>query len=191
MLETLETRTSMPAMQLNEPAPSPTELERILAAGLTAPDHAAMHPWRFITIKGEARNHLGEVFAKAALKDNPDTPDEKIARIRQKPLRSPLIVVIVATITENHPKTPVVEQVLSAGAAATLIQLAATASGFGSIWLTGPNAYFPDVKAALGVADKDQIVGFIYMGTPAKPAVAKKRPALSDHLSEWHAPVSS
>lgn len=190
MLELLETRTSVPAMQLIDPAPNTAELDRILKAGLTAPDHAAMRPWRFITIQGDARAQLGDVFAAAAIKDNPDIPAEKLARVKQKPLRSPLIVVIVATITEDHPKTPVVEQILSAGSAATLIQLAATASGFGSIWLSGPNAYFADVKAALGVAPKDQIVGYLYMGTPSKPAVAKSRPALADHLSEWHTPLA-
>ena len=110
--------------------------------------------------------------------------------MKQKPLRSPMIVVIVATITENHPKTPEIEQILSAGAATTLIQLAATASGFGSIWLSGPNTYREDVKAALGVAKKDHIVGFVYLGTPTKPAAMKERPALHDHLSEWHAPLA-
>lgn len=189
MLEMLEARSSIPAIQLVEPAPNPEQLKRILQAGLTAPDHAAMRPWRFITIQGDARARLGDVFAAASLKDKPDTPEEKIARIRQKPLRSPLIVVIVATITENHPKTPEIEQVLSAGSAATLIQLAATASGFGSIWLTGPNGYLPEVKSALGVAEKDHIVGFVYMGTPAKPAASKSRPALDDHLSEWDGPL--
>ncbi len=190
MLETLEARTSMPAIQLVEPAPTQAQLERILRAGLTAPDHASLRPWRFITIQGNARNTLGDVFAEAALKDDPNTPAEKIARIRQKPLRSPLIVVIVATITADHPKTPEIEQILSAGSATTLIQLAATASGFGSIWLSGPNTYHPDVKAALGVIPTDHIVGFVYMGTPAKASVPKSRPALHDHLSEWQAPLS-
>ena len=101
-----------------------------------------------------------------------------------------MIVVIVATITADHPKTPEIEQILSAGSAATLIQLAATASGFGSIWLSGPNTYHPDVKAALGVALNDHIVGFIYMGSPAKASVPKARPALQDHLSEWQTPLS-
>ncbi len=186
MLNLLEARVSTPAVQLAEPAPTQEQLERILRCGLTAPDHAGMRPWRFITIRGDARTALGEVFAKASLKDEPDLPDEKIARIKQKPLRSPLIVVIVATITADHPKTPEMEQVLSAGAAATLIQLAAKASGFGSIWLTGPNTYKDDVKQALGVSTSDHIVGFIYMGTPTKPDTPKTRPELKDHLSEWH-----
>lgn len=191
MLDLLENRTSIPAVQLSEPAPNQQQLERILRCGLNAPDHANMCPWRFITIQGDARTALGDVFAAAALKQNPDTPAEKIARMRQKPLRSPMIVVIVATITADHPKTPEIEQVLSAGAAATLIQLAATASGFGSIWLSGPNTYNEDVKAALGVSQDDQIIGFFYIGTPMKAAVAKPRPNLSDHLSEWHAPISN
>ena len=36
----------------------------------------------------------------------------------------------------------------------------------GSIWLTGANAYDDYVKSALGVAGDEQIVGFIYLGTP-------------------------
>ena len=95
MLDLLEARTSVPAVQLAEPAPTGEQLERILRCGLNAPDHASMHPWRFITIKGDARANLGDVFANAALKDDPNTPAEKIARMRQKPLRSPLILSLI------------------------------------------------------------------------------------------------
>lgn len=190
MLDLLEARTSVPAVQLVEPGPTPEQLERILQCGLTAPDHANMRPWRFITVQGEAREALGDVFVKAAQKDNPDLPAEKLARLKQKPLRSPLIVVIVATITKDHLKTPEVEQILSAGAATTLIQLAATASGFESIWLTGPNTYNSEIKAALGVEPKDQIIGFVYIGTAMKPPTKKARPNLGDHLSEWNQPLT-
>lgn len=190
MLDLLENRTSIPAVQLTEPAPSQEQLERILRCGLTAPDHANMKPWRFITIRGDARAKLGEVFAESAVLQEPDLPAEKVARMKQKPLRSPLIVVIVATITADHPKTPEIEQVLSAGAAATLIQLAATASGFGSIWLTGPNTYNENVKKALGVKASDQIVGFLYLGTPSDKPGVKKRPDLNEHLSEWTTPLT-
>jgi len=188
MLDALLNRISIPAVQLIEPAPNEEQLERILSAGLCAPDHACMRPWRFITITGDARHALGDVLASVASKYEPDLPAEKIARTKQKPLRSPLIVVIVATITNDHPKTPVVEQILSAGAAATLIQLAATAQGFGSIWLSGPNTYRQEVKDALGISADDQIIGFVYMGTPSKPAASKPRPNLENHLTQWHGP---
>lgn len=185
MIDTLLNRSSHPARHLMEPAPNDEQLAQILRCGLTAPDHAAMRPWRFITIRGDARNTLGEIFAAAAVKDDPNVSERKIEAIKDKPLRSPLIVVIVATITPDHPKTPEIEQVLSAGAAATHIQMAANSCGFGAIWLTGPNAYFPDVKAALGVAEKDHIIGYIYIGTPSQDAPVRDRPDLADHLSEW------
>jgi len=89
MINTLLNRSSHPAQHLAEPAPDDEQLAQILRCGLTAPDHAAMRPWRFITIRGEARNTLGEIFAAAAVKDDPNVSERKIAAIKDKPLPSP------------------------------------------------------------------------------------------------------
>ncbi len=190
MLSKLQYRASYPAKQLGEPAPNDEQIAQILQCGLSAPDHAALRPWRFITIRGDAREALGEVFVKAALEIDPNTREQKLNLIKEKPLRSPLVVVIVATITPDHPKTPEVEQILSAGAATSQIQLAATELGFGSVWVTGQNAYSNFVKRALGIAVADHIVGFVYMGTPSVDLPVRKRPELSAHHSEWTAPVN-
>ena len=45
--------------------------------------------------------------------------------------------------------------------------LAAHAQGFGGKWLTGANAYDEHVKAALGLAADDRLVGFVHIGTVA------------------------
>ena len=74
----------------------------------------------------------------------------------------------VAEVTENH-KVPVWEQVLAVGAAVQNIMVAAHALGLGAMWRTGDLANDPSVKAKLGFAAKDQVVGFIYLGTPATP----------------------
>ncbi len=184
-LDFLQKRASIPARYLEDPAPNADQLSEILTAGLAAPDHAALRPWRFIEIRGDARHALSTVFTEAALRDNPETPADKLERIAEKPLRSPLIIVVVATITGNHPKTPEWEQIVSAGAATQQIMLAANALGFGAIWLTGPNATHPHVKAALAVPEKDQIVGFVYLGTSSIKPPSPKRPALEHHLSQW------
>ncbi len=185
MINSLLSRSSHPANQLLDPAPDEETLNTILQCAVTAADHAMMRPWRFITISGDARIELGKLFARAAKKDDPDILDAKLERISEKPMRSPLIVVIVATITRDHPKTPEVEQILSAGAAATQMQLAAYAAGFGAVWLTGPNAYNETIKAALGVESKDHIIGFMYMGTPATEQPVRKRPEVKDLVSHW------
>jgi len=175
---------STPAGLLDAPAPHSEELQIILQCGLTAPDHARLTPWRFITIEGDARNRLGDAFVAAKQQDEPDFPAAKAAALRQKPLRAPLIIGVAATVIE-HPKTPREEQLLSAGVAAQHMQLAATALGFGSVWLTGPMARHPHVKNTLGLAPEDELVGFLYMGTATKPAPSKERPELSAHHRPW------
>lgn len=185
LLDLLQNRHSFPASQLLEPAPDNEQLNDILRCAITAPDHGQLRPWRFIAIRGEARQALGDIFVAAAKAREPQISEQKLSKLREKPLRSPLIVVIVATLTPEHPKAPEIEQTLSAGAATQLIQLGATAMGFGSIWLSGANAYDEHVKKALGIAPKDQITGFVYLGTPSADKPSRRRPEISDHLSEW------
>jgi len=185
LIDILHQRASIPARYLKEPAPDKEAIEKICQAGLSAPDHAALRPWRYIVIEGAARNRLGEIFLQVAKTQTPDIPAEKLALIADKPLRSPLIITVVAKITPDHPKTPVVEQILSAGAAAQQMQLAAHALGFGSIWLTGPNARSELVKSSLGIDQQDQIAGFLYMGTPSIDAPRPARARGEDHLEYW------
>ncbi len=185
ILHALQNRTSYPARQLSDPGPDDAQLEEILLCGVSAPDHAALHPWRFIIIKGSARRALAEIFAQAALKQNPELSEQKLQAIKDKALRSPIMLVIVATIIKDHPKTPEIEQILSAGAAATHIQLGANALGFGSVWVTGSNAYDTYVKQALGIDPKDHIVGFLHIGTKTIEMPPRTRPKLSDCAFDW------
>lgn len=176
---------STPHGLLDEPAPDAENLATILQCGLSAPDHAGLKPWKFITIEADARNRLGDVFAEAKTQDDPDFTQAKADVLRKKPLRAPLIIAVAASITPNHPKAPRVEQVLSAGIAAQHMQLAARALGFGSVWLTGSIARNAHVKTALGLQTDDELVGFLYLGTPSQSAPSRKRPAPSEHTSVW------
>lgn len=185
MISHLHDRVSYPARSLVEPAPNKAQLTEILKCAMTTPDHAQMHPWRFIVIEGDARIKLGDVFAKAAQQRDPTVSTDKLLAVSQKPLRSPMIITVVAKITQNHPKTPVVEQIISAGVAAQHISLGANALGFGAVWLTGANTYDNSVKAALGVDAGDEIVGFIYIGTPSMNKPRRPRPDPADFVTHW------
>jgi len=70
-IEALLTRRS--PVQLKEPAPAGAALDSILRAGIHAPDHGKLRPWRFILLKGEARGRFGEILAEAF--DPPQPPD--------------------------------------------------------------------------------------------------------------------
>lgn len=184
-LEALLSRQSARAVTLKAPAPAGEDLAEILQAGMSAPDHGALRPWRFKIIEGAAREKLGEVFAEALILREPNSEKAALDSIRSKPLRSPLIVAVCAEITEDHPKVPPVEQVVSAACAAQNVITAAHAKGYGAIMLSGWPAYDDHVKGALGLARKDAIVTFIYMGSPDGKGPVKERPGHEGYTSVW------
>ena len=134
---------------------------------------------------------LGEVFAEALRVRDPAARPGAITKELERPLGSPLIVEVVATPQPDNPKVPVIEQVVSAGAAAHSMILAAQALGFGGIMLTGANAYDPLVKKALGVGVDDVITAFVYLGTPTMATPDLPRPTPELLSSEWTGPVAS
>jgi nitroreductase len=187
-LEAVLTRQSVPPTFLREPGPDDAALERILAAGACAPDHGRLRPWRFIVIRGPARERLGEVFVQALARRQPDAPEAAIEQERMRPLRAPLLIAVAAGVVAQHPKIPEIEQILSTAAAAQNILLAAHAQGFGAKWLTGANAYDEHVKAALGLAPDDRLLGFIHLGTIDGSPPAVPHADAREHTVEWQGP---
>ena len=172
-LEVLAGRVS--PHQLGEPGPSAEQIDRILAAGERAPDHGLLRPWRFILVQGGGRERFGDLLAASLKRREPSTPEDKLASERKKALRAPLIVIVAAAARE-HPKIPVVEQIVAAGAAAQNVMLAAHGLGFGAFWRTGAPAYDGELKTALGLAPADTIVGFLYIGSIVAPGKLRPEP---------------
>lgn len=176
-LDALLSRSSVG--QLDEPAPSAEQLDIIIKAGLRASDHGRLKPWRFILIEGMARQKLGELFVRIEKKDNPAATDEECRKLAHNPLRAPVIITVVAKV-RAHDKIPAIEQTLSAAGSAQLMLLAAHALGLGGIWRTGKMAYHPQVASELGLEHGDQIIGFLYIGTPKI-----KKPAAESHAADY------
>ncbi len=173
-------------IEIGDPAPDEETERKIIAAALRAPDHGRLHPWRFLSIRGEGRRALGDAFAAALERRDPKATPESIELERQKPLRGPLLIVAVARIDEGS-RIPAVEQLLSAGAAAQNIMLASHALGFGAMWKTGPAAYDAGVKAALGLEPSEAIAGLIYIGTEKTPGKTPARLDPADYVRRWPA----
>ncbi len=178
----LQTRTSSP--RLNTPGPTAQQMQALYRSAARAADHALLQPWRFIVIDGDSRDKLGALFVKASLMNNPDMSGAEQDRLSAKALRAPLILVVVASLTE-HPKVPAIEQKLSAAAAAQNILVAAFAQDLGAVWRTGDVAYSATVKEGLGLGPQEDIIGFIYLGTPAVPPRSAPEVDTSTFVSEW------
>jgi len=84
-------------------------------------------------VRGGARERLGELFADHLLRVQPQLGAPALQRERLKALRAPLIVVVAAQCNPAV-KIPLIEQTLSAGAAAHAMMLAAFALGFNAMW---------------------------------------------------------
>lgn len=167
----LLTRCSPP--KLAEPAPDDAQLQAMLQAAVRAPDHGRLAPWRFLVLRGAARELLADAMAADLREKRPDAPEDEIAMARNKPLRSPLLVVAAAVVRE-HPKVPALEQITATAAAVQNLWIQAHAMGFGMMWKTGPAAYSTRVKAALGLDAGDTIVGILHLGTPAAPGIVRE-----------------
>jgi nitroreductase len=190
IIEALLARQSTKAATLVEPAPGDAELAQVFEAAVRAPDHGAIRPWRFRVIRGAAREELGRVLAEALKRRKPESTEEELQAQAAKPLRSPMIVAVGAEVMENHPKVPPIEQVIAAGMATQNVLLALDALGYGAVFLSGPLAYDPLVKRAFGLADKDTLLGFVYIGTPSEARREKKRPDAGAFVEEWRGPAT-
>jgi len=159
-LELLLNRRS--AKRLIDPAPSGESLDNIIRAGMRAPDHGTLQPWRFVIIEREGRTRFSKLLHQSALCAGLDEPG--VEKAAQAPFRAPLIIAVLAWC-DTQTKVPHWEQVVSAGCAVQAMQMAALAQGFNGIWRTGIWATQPEVKQALGCREQDEIVGFLYLGT--------------------------
>ena len=172
--------------RLVEPAPEGEVLDRILEAGLRAPDHGRLMPWHYVLIRGEARTRMADLVEAALRARDAEVPQPFVDKQRGKFLRPPLTIALGARLRPDH-KVPPSEQMLAVGAGAMNLLNAIHASGYGAIWVTGANAYDPMVQAGLGFAPPDTLAGFLFVGTPAEPPPAVPRAALADHVTDWPA----
>ena len=173
------------AVQLKDPGPTQEELDTMLRTALRAPDHGRLRPWHFVVISGEERARFGALLADSLKAREPGASPDMLERERQKALRAPVILIVAGRVKPSD-KIPEVEQIISAGAAAEHVMLAAQALGYGAMWRTGAPAYDARVKEGLQLQPSDAIIGIIYIGTPGMAARESPRPDLGDFVTRWH-----
>ena len=184
LLDLLAGRRSTPSLQLSGPGPTDAELDAMLREAVRVPDHGKLAPWRFVVVEGDARAALAQKLNALRKVAEPDVSDERLAKDRAILATAPVTVCVVGT-ARQHPKIPVSEQVLSAGAACLNMLHAAHALGFRAQWLTGWAAYDATAKAALGLTGDEAIAGFIHIGSNDEPQADRDRPDVAALTQRW------
>ena len=169
-------RQNVSPKRLVDPGPSEQQLTDMLAMAGTAPDHGQLTPWRFVIVPGHKRALLAEVFALALIDRDPGATLEQIEAAREKAHRSPLLMLAVARLGAAEHEIPMLERMVSLGAAVQNILLSAHAMGFGSGLTSGQAMSSPRMRALFALQGAEEPVCFVNVGTVAKSKAPRLRP---------------
>ena len=84
----------------------------------------------------------------------------------------------VVSSAAPHAKIPEWEQLMSAGAAAMNLMVAANALGFRTVWLTEWYAYDRRILDAIGLEPHERMAGFVHLGHAEEIPPDRPRPEL-------------
>lgn len=152
---------------LTEPGPTSEQLDILLRAATTVPDHGRLQPWRFVVVQGGGRDRLGEALVGALLEVEPDASAPMIDKMRAKAFVAPTTIVLVASPRPSV-KVPRWEQVASAACTGYAIMLAARALGLGAMWKSTTIRSGRHLADLLGMTDTEELLGWVNVGGAAE-----------------------
>ncbi len=183
-IEALLSRRS--AKLVGAPGPDAEQLDLILRAGMTAPDHGRAQPWRFTLIEGPAIVEFGEFVVRAQEAAGQPMPEQKVNTMRSWLAQAPLLLALACHLNPEDKRFPEQERILAAGAAVTQMLNAAHILGFGAFWSTGLGTYLPAVQQELGYTEPEhRLLGFMSIGTPLRAMPSPMRPDPATFIRRW------
>ncbi|EJL24725.1 nitroreductase [Caulobacter sp. AP07] len=180
VLDFLAKRRSASAMTLTAPGPDDAQLADLLRLAARVPDHGKLSPWRFVILRGAAKDAFAAKIT--ALADSQANPAKANAALR-KLTRPPVAVAVISRYLPGE--IPEWEQRLSAAAVCQQMLLAAAAMGWGANWITDWYSYDPRGREILGVEAGEQVAGFLYLGTATEAPQERARPDVAAITSVW------
>jgi nitroreductase len=187
IIEFMLARSSAPIPELREPAPDDAEIRTMLTIASRVPDHGRLEPWRFIIYRGDARHRIGEQLAELAERREGPLTEGRRNQDLTRFSRAPLVIGVVSSPKEN-PKIPQWEMLLSGGAAAMNLIVAANALGYKTNWITNWYSDVEEGRRILGLAPHERVVGFVHIGSFDGDVPERPRPDVSNLYSEYSGP---
>lgn len=194
----IHSRQNISPRRLADPGPTASEMDELLSAAAAAPDHGELVPWRFVIVPATQRWRLAEVFGHALVDRDPAATAEQIANAREKAYRAPRVMLAIARLVGSldqeraHGAATVkahligdAERLVSMGCAIQNILLCAHSMGYGAGLTSGQAMASARLRALFGLADHEQAVCWINIGTVTKRKVTSRlRPLPGEFCSE-------
>ncbi|KAB0264387.1 nitroreductase family protein [Microvirga brassicacearum] len=183
LLHRMWSRRSTPPRHLTEPGPTDEEIRMLVRAASRAPDHLHLSPFRFMVIHPDARDALADVFVAADRELDPAIMGEQLDRTREKAHHAPVLLAVISRVQAND-TVPEIEQRASAGAALGYVLLGADLLGYGAMAVSGRRLTTAVMRSAFGLADNEDLLCFIGIGTAGKSRGVQSEPD-ADLLQTW------
>lgn len=180
----LSRRSIMPK-RLIEPGPSSGELELMVQASLTAPDHGRLTPCHFTLVPKESRERFAQLLADSKRRMSPSTTQAEVDRAFEKGMNGPVLLAVSARLDRDKPNIPAHEQWIAIGGAVQNFLLAAHALGYGASILSGDKVNDVHLAEALQLPRDRMLIGFITVGTNSGERKPRMDPPASSVLERW------
>ena len=161
-------------------------INKILASANWAPNHGRTEPWRFKVYSGKGKDKLLELMKELYTKTTP--PDKfnyaKIDKMEVNCRLSSHIIVIMMKRQEIE-RIPELEEIEAVACAVQNLALTAAAYNVAGYWSSGSITYKPETRDAMGLGEKDKVLGFYYLGlTDEEWPVGKRNSGIEDKV-DW------
>lgn len=185
VLDAIRARKHMGALMLQAPGPTMAEMDAILEAGASAPDHGKIVPFRFVVVPDSVRQAFIEASLAAFKSAVPDADEAGLRKARGKAEQPPAIVALVARIDGQHPKIVASDQWLTVGCALQNLWLAAESLGFACGVSSGRLMDTQIMRKAFGLGETEALVAVISIGTPKERQPPRPKPVLADMVRQF------
>lgn len=174
-------RSVFPASYTNQPIPDEV-ISEILETANYAPTHKLTEPWRFVVIRGEAKEKLGAELGRIYKEKVPQEKflQKKYDSFGEKTGQAACIIAI--NIQFNPDKLPAWEEIAATACAVQNIALTAEAMKIGAYWSSPP--LIDDLGSFLSLNENEKCYGLFYMGYHEDQPAPARRTSMADKI-KW------
>ena len=187
--ELITSRQSLYPAQMEVGAKIPDEdIWKLLENANYAPSHKRTEPWRYIVFSGEALKkffaEMGNIYKK--ITPTEEFKEEKLEKFRKKGETLSHVIAIGMKRDEKE-SLPVQEEEYAVACSVQNILLSMKSLNIIGYWGTGKIAFTDEMKAFLGLGEKDKCMGFLQLGVPKAglPDIPKKQISGIEEKVTW------
>ena len=158
---------------------------QILENSNWAPNHGLTQPWRYKVFTDSGLEKLADFQADLYRET---TPEEKFKPDKYERMKTNILksshVIIICMERQASEKIPELEEIEAVACSVQNMALTAAAYQICSFWGSGGVTYTDELKAFLGLGERDRCLGYFYLGYSDRPSTKSHREPIKERV-EW------